>query len=489
MAAAVPYYWKSLDWDQLIADYPPPPIFGQTTGRLSPSEVRQLQERRFLARVQEAWTLPFYRERWRAAGLEPGDITSIHETARIPTFTSDDLRISHEERPPFGTHHPFGRESFGDQPLKIQTSGGTTGRPRATLFDPISWEVLGIQGARAMYAAGARPGDVVQIPFTNGLSIGGWAGFTAAFNWLGCVPVTSGSGVVTPSELQLEIARDFGTNGWWISSEYAGRLVEVAGSMSLDLHELPTRFLVSSLGPDVDGTYRRQLEHAWNAPVYDRYGTHEIGQVAFDCAFQNGMHISHDTVYIEIVDVETGEPVPFGTEGNLVATSLHRSVPSFIRYNLRDLFRMSPPEPCDCGLHTAKLSPFLGRSDEMVKLRGQNLYPRACQPIVARDPRTTGQYLCVAKHVGSGVDRRTVVAVHVERRSSDVDVESLAADLAAEFHRDLGVRVDVEIVEPGALAELTGLGQLGERKSRRLLDLRQVPDRNVELPRIDRPRT
>jgi phenylacetate-CoA ligase len=475
MPVEIPYYWQSVDWDRLIADYPPPPMFAETTGRMAPGEVRRLQEERFLARVNEAWALPFYNDRWRAVGLEPGDVASLDDITKIPMFTSDDLRLSHEERPPFGTHHPFGNEGFGHQPLKVQTSGGTTGRPRATLFDPIAWEVLGIQGARAMYAAGARAGDVVQIPFTNGLNIGGWAGFVAAFNWLGCVPLTSGSGIVTPSELQLEYARDFGTNGWWISSEYAGRLVEVAKSMGLDLHQLPTRFIVSSLGPDVDGIYRRQLEEAWNAPVYDRYGTHEIGQVGFDCSLQNGMHISHDTVYIEIVDVDSGEVVPFGTDGNLVATSLHRSVPPFIRYNLRDLFRMSPAEPCGCGLHTAKLSSFLGRSDEMVKLRGQNLYPMACQPIVTRNVATTGQYLCVVRHIGSGVDRRTTVTVQVERRSTEVDAEGLEKTLRAEFHRDLGVRVDVEIVDPGALAEVTGVAQLGERKLRRLLDLRDKP--------------
>ena len=109
----------------------------------------------------------------------------------------------------------------------------------------------------------------------------------------------------------------------------------------------------------------------------------------------------------------------------------------------------------------------------MVKLRGQNLYPRACQPVLTRNPRTTGEYICVVKHVGSGVDRRTVVTVQVERTSTDIDAGRLAEDLIREFHRDLGVRVDVEIVDPGALASLTGIAQLGERKTRRLLDLRE----------------
>jgi phenylacetate-CoA ligase len=417
-SSEVPYYWKSLDWDKLIEEYPPSPLYERTVGKFSTEALRSLQERRFLMRVNDAWRSPFYRDRWQAAGLEPGDISSLNDLIKIPAFTSDDLKDAINEDPPYGTHHPFGRDGFGRVPIKIQTSGGTTGKARPTLFDPLSWEVLGIQSARSLYAIGARPGDVVQIPSTPHLGIGAWAGFIATFYWLGCIPLTTGSGVVTPSELQLELAREFGTNGWWIGSEYAGRLVEVAASMSFDLHQLPTRYIQCALGPDIDGVFRRQLEQAWGAPVYDRYGTHEIGQVGYECVAQKGMHLNEDTVFIEVLDVETGQPLPPGEMGNLVATSLHRSVPPFIRYNLRDLIRLYPRDECECGLCTRKLSTFLGRSDEMIKLRSQNLYPRACQPIVTANPLTTGQFLCVAQHVGVGVTRRTEVTVRVERRST-----------------------------------------------------------------------
>jgi phenylacetate-CoA ligase len=475
MSSNIPYYWKSLDWPSLMKEYPPPPMYSETVGQLSAEALRELQERRFLERVNEAWSVPFYRDRWLAAGLQAGDIASLDDLRKIPPFTSDDIKGAIEAAPPFGNHHPFGREAFGRLPLKIQTSGGTTGKARPILFDPVAWEVYGIQGARSLYQIGARPGDVIQVPFTNALGSGPWNAYTTIFNWLGCVLVTTGSGVVTPSELQLEYAREFGTNGWWISSEYAGRLIEVAASMSFDLRALPTRYLNASLGADVDGVFRRQLQDAWGAPVYDRYGSHEIGLVGFECRLQNGMHINEDTVFIEILDPDSGKPLPFGERGEVVATSLHRSVPPFIRYNIRDLMKLYPHQHCDCGLNSSKLSTFLGRSDEMVKLRGQNLYPRACQPVIAADSRTTGQYLCVASNIGIGVSRRTEVTVKVERTSSDVDGEALARDLHHALHRDLGVRVEVEIVEAGALAELTGVGQLGDRKIRRLLDLRRAP--------------
>jgi phenylacetate-CoA ligase len=470
MALSIPYYCKALDWDQLIADYPPPPHYGEKCGRFTSGELLALQERRFLARVADAWQVPFYRKHWSKAGLEPGDVTRLEHITRIPKFTSDDLREAIVEGPPFGTHHPFGREGFGRTPLKLQTSSGTTGMPRATLFDPLAWEVQGIQGARAFYAQGGRPGDVVQITYTNSLANAAWNAFTSAFNWLGCVPVTCGSGAVTPSERQLEFARSWGVDWWFTRGEYLARLAEVASATGFDLHQLGTRFLHSYLGPDTEGVLRKRLEEAWNAPVYDNYGTHEIGLIAFECREKNGKHVSEDTVYMETVDVETGEPLPLGTRGSFVATSLHRSVPPFIRYDLRDVLIVNERDQCGCGLATRKISTFLGRADEMVKLRGTNVFPLACQNAISKEARATGDYICVAFHVGEGLARREEMVVRVERRSPEIDADAMATDLRRSLHKDLGVRVEVEIVEADSLAEHTRMGREG--KVRRLLDLR-----------------
>lgn len=468
---AIPYYWKSVDWDALMAEYPPPPMFERTVGRLSADALSALQDRRFRARMHDAWQTPFYRDRWRAAGLEPGDIAGLADIGKIPTFTSADLKQAIADAPPFGSHHPLGRDDFGRFPLKIQTSGGTTGLPRVTLFDPIAWEVQGIQSARAFYAQGARPGDVVQIPYTNSLANAAWCAHTGLFHWLGCVPVTSGSGAVTPSERQLEYARAWSVNGWFIRGEYAARLAEVAAATKFDLHQLPTKFLHSYIGIDVEGHFRRRLEEAWGAPVYDNWGTHEIGLVAWECARKDRKHVSEDTVHLQGVDVDTGASTPYGQKGSMVVTSLHRSMPPIIRYDLRDVMVLYDREPCACGLCTRKVGDFLGRADEMVKLRGTNVFPMACQNAVVKDARTTGDYICVAFYVGDGLSRREEMTVRVERRSPEIDAATLAADLRRSLHRDLGVRVDVEIVEAGSLAQHTRMG--GEGKVRRLLDLRK----------------
>ena len=453
-----------------MRDYPPPPLFAETTGRMSADALRELQNTRFLARVTEAWGVPFYRKRWRAAGIEPGDIRSLDDIARLPSFTSDDLKAAGEAAPPFGSHHPFGREGLGTMPLKLQTSGGTTGKPRVTLFDPIAWEVQGIQAARALYAQGARPGDVIQLTYTNSLANAAWCASTGIFHWLGCVPVTAGSGIVTSSEKHLEFARDFGTNGWFARGEYLSRLAEVARETGFDLHDLKTKFMHSYIGADDEGHLRKRLQKAWNAPLYDNYGSHETGPIAFECAAQDRKHISEDTVFVEVADVDTLQPVPAGTPGTLILTSLHRSVPPFIRYNIRDMMALFEREQCGCGLCTRKLSGFLGRADEMVKLRGTNVYPMACQTAILRDDRGTGEFICVVEYRGDGLSRREHMTVRVERTSRSVDAKAFAADLERAYRRDLGVRVDVEIVDPGSLAEPT---RFATGKARRLMDLRK----------------
>ena len=465
------YYWQSLDWAALTKAYPPPGLFETTTGRLSADEMRALQNTRFLERVADAWKLPFYRGRWRAVGLEPGDIRSIDDIEKIPAFTSDDLKTAIESAPPFGSHQPGSPEYLSEAHVRILTSGGTTGLPRVTLFDAHALEVQGIQSARAFWAQGLRPSDIIQITYTNSLANAAWCTLQGAFHWIGAIPMTTGSGNVTSSERQLQYAKAWGTTAWFTRAEYLARLTEVARDTGFDLHQLKTRQIHSHIGPDADGTRRKRLEEAWNAPVYDNYGTHEIGEIAFECREKAGMHISEDTVYIEITDIASGKALPLGETGNLIATSLYRSVPPIIRFNMRDLLAVYPREECGCGLCTHKLSNFRGRSDEMVKLRGTNVYPLACMEAVSRDPRANGEYICVVSNEGEGLSLREKFVVRVERKSTDVDAEVFRADMEAALHRDLGVRVDVEIADPGTLAIHTGLG--AQNKTKRLLDLRK----------------
>ena len=311
----------------------------------------------------------------------------------------------------------------------------------------------------------------MQIPSTCSLANLGWCCYKACHDYLGVMPLTTGSGVVTSSRRQLEIAFAWGTNIWLSFPEYLTQLAKVCkDELKRDVRELKTKFISCFLGPDLDNSLRQQLEEMWGCPVYDNYGTHEMALGGFECRHKSGLHFMEDCIYFEVVDVETGASVPLGETGNLVVTILHRNVPPMIRFNVRDLARIISEDTCACGSSFRRMDKFLGRSDDMVKLRGVNLYPMACLPAINSDTRTTGQWICVVdRHEQSGV-LRDEMTVKIEVRRDTSSVEGLNDKLVKRLQADLGVKVVVELVDEGSLAEVANIGREG--KARRLLDRR-----------------
>jgi phenylacetate-CoA ligase len=343
--------------------------------------------------------------------------------------------------------------------------------PRPTLFTPWEWEIQGIQGSRALWIQGARPGDVMQIPSTLSTANLGWFYYLSCINWSGIVPVTTGSGNVTASRRQLEVAFDWGTNLWAGFPEYLMHLASLAEQEGMALKKLKTKFIASFLGPDLDGSLRKLMEATWHCPVYDNYGTHEVGLPAFECREQDGLHMMEDMFIVEVADVDTDRILPAGEKGNLVITSLYRHHPPLIRYNLRDYIRLVSDgvRRCGCGSHLMKMDHFLGRSDDMVKLRGTNVFPMACLGAVTGDDRTTGEWLCVVERKESGLDIRDEMTVNVEVKEGATDREGLKAKLEDRLKSDLGVKVTVGLVPAGSLASFT-YGREG--KAKRLVDKR-----------------
>ena len=468
----LPIYHASIDWARLHRDYPVPDVFEKTIYRWPADRVRDLQNERFLRCVEHAWNNSFYRRRWREAGLEPGDVASIDDSHKIPTYNSDDVKRDQLENPPFGEFHGVTPAERASAPLKMQTSGGTTGKPRVTLSRPQEWELNGLTASRTLYLQGARPGDVIQIPVTLALGNLGWCVYKAAHDYLGVLPLTTGTGVVTPSRRQMEIAFDYGTNLWCSFPEYMLRLAQASrDELGRDFRELGTKSVLTFLGPDTKGQLRAEMEEVLGCDVYDNYGTNEMGGGAFECAYKNGLHFSEDCMYFEIVDTDTGEPVPDGESGNLVVTVFYRSLPPIVRFNLRDLGRIIGTDTCDCGSNFRRMDHFLGRSDDMVKIRGVNLNPMACLNAVQSDERTTGEWVCIAETVDSRGVRRDEMTVQVEVRNDAGAAEGLKERMENLLRGDLGLGVAVELVAQGSLDEVANVGGR-EGKPKRLIDRR-----------------
>jgi len=472
MKTSLPLYRNALDWDALAEEYPPADVWYETVFRWPADRMRAVQEEKFRRTMEIGWKNPWFSARWRAAGIEPGDIRSLDDIVKLPVYTSDDIKDDQRDHAPYGLIPGLGAADIGRIPLKVQTSGGTTGKPRATMHSPREWEILSTTTARGLYAQGARPGDVMQIPVTCATAMLGWGFYKACHDFLGILPLTTGSGVVTPSRRQMEMAFDFGTNLWASFPEYLIRLAQAAkDELGRDVHDLHTKFLTSFLGPDTEGRLRRELEGIWGCPVYDNYGINEIGGGAFEGIDKDGLYIHDDCLYLEILDTETGQPVGPGEVGNMVVTSFYRETAPVIRYNLRDLTRILPPKVSALGSSFRRMDHFLGRSDDMVKIRGVNVYPMACLSAVKSDPRTTGEWVCVVERVEGAGPPRDEMIVHVELRSDAGGLEGLQEHLEARLKSDLGLAVDVVLAETGSLEKIANMG-VGEGKAKRLVDRR-----------------
>ena len=471
LTSRLPLYRHALDWDKLFQEYPLPDTFAETVYQWPRGRLQDLQNERFVKLLAAGWQNPFYRRRWEAAGLTPDDVHDLSDITKLPTFNSDDIKESQYSFPPSGDIQNAALDERARVPLKMHTSGGTTGKARFTLYGPIDWEMNALTVARSLYMQGARPGDILQIPMTCSLANYGWSCYKAAHDYLGVLPLTTGSGIVTPSRRQIELAFDWHTTLWVSFPEYLTQLAKVCREeFNRDIRELGTKFIQTNLGPDTEEILRNKLEALWGCPVYDGYGTHEIGDGAFECQYKNGLHLMEDCVYFEVVDVDTEEPLPPGAIGNLVVTVFWRQILPIIRYNLRDLGRILSEDTCSCGSSFRRMDHFLGRSDDMVKIRGVNIYPMACLSAVQSDERTTGEWFCIADRTETQGVLREELTVLVETRSDVADLTSLREHLERRLHTDLGLKVQVELVEEHSLAEKANLGREG--KPKRLLDRR-----------------
>lgn len=457
----IPYAYRSLDWDVLVREYPPAPMFFETTYLKSADEIRALQQARLVRALDHAYRTPFYRKRWDAAGIDPREIRTLEALRMIPTYVVDDLRQSLEANPPFGDYQGLRFEDAVNGPLRIFTSGGTTGRPRPTIYSQWDRNVGAILRARAFYLAGFRPGDTVQNTMLYSTHNGAFIVDEALSNWSGCIPITTSAGIVTRSRRQVEIMRDWGVRGLVGFHDFLAHLAETAQEMGIDpVRDLQLRN-ISTMGGKP-----RELEKAWGCNASENYGMHEIQVVASECPAKEGMHLWQDAFVVDLVDLDSGELVADGDVGSIVITALYKTGVPVVRYDTKDTARLVSRGRCACGSSLPRISSILGRADTMVKLRGINIWPEACGEVARRDVRVAGEFFCYAERR----DGRDEMVLLIERKADVADELALQRDLAELLRTELGVAIVVEVRPPGGTQELTRFGI--EAKPRRFEDRR-----------------
>ncbi len=462
----VPYLYSSLDWEGTVREYEPAPAFFDGTYLLPPDEVRRLQTERIAKCVSHAWGTEFYRERWQAAGVRgPEEVRTLDDLRALPTYVVDDLRRSIEGTPPFGTYQGVRFEDTADAgPVRIHTSGGTTGRPRPTLYTLRDRQVGAILRQRAFYLAGFRPGDAVQNTMLYSTHNGPFIVDEALYQWLGCVPVTTSAGIVTRSTRQIEIMRDWNVRGLVGFQDYVIQLAHTAREMGLEIGRDLKLAHISTMGGNP-----RLVEEEWGVPALENYGMHETQVMASECPARAGMHLWEDAFVIDVVDIETGEPVPDGEVGSIVTTALYKTGVPVVRYDTKDTTRVLARERCECGSELTRIDFLQGRADTMVKLRGVNVWPEACGDVARRDERVGSEFFCIADRV-EGRDQMTLYvesAQHVDPSQR----EAIASDVADALRAQLSVSIAVDVRGPGELQELTRFGI--ESKPRRFEDRRK----------------
>jgi phenylacetate-CoA ligase len=468
--AKIPRYAAALDFEALWREFPPADEYFAGAYLRSVEEIRTIQNQRFLRQMTRAWQIPFYRRHWSAAGMSPGDIRGLDDLERIPPFSVHDLRGSLEQAPFWADYIGIDPDTDEPMPLIVQTSGGTTGLPRPMIFTPRDREVMNIMTGRRLFMQGVRPFDLVQVALSMGLTNGGVLAREGIWKYTGAVPVMTGSGAQTSTRRQIELLQAWKAKFLIGFPAYLRHMGLVArDELGIDPRTLGVKALILHLGLED----RDALEKLWGADVFDTYGCNECGTMACECSHKSGMHLFEDAFVMEVNDLDTLKPKPPGERGVTFITTLFKHAAPMIRYNMNDVTSWAP-SACACGTHQRSITKIFGRSDNMVKLRGVNVFPEAIGGIISANPRCNGEYVCVLEGTPGGREDMTVM---VEAKDDSVSKQALEGELAVRLKESLGVKIKVQTVGGGELDHLTGLSQTS--KIKRLIDKRERPPLNT----------
>lgn len=454
-------YFTAADPAAIARDYPAI----ETLRGMSRDELRARQEARFRDVMAFAWRVPFYQRLWGKVGAQPGDIRTLDDLPKLPAYDKADLMTSVAEYPPIGDFHGQDCHADGSRPqIIMQTTSGTTGTPQPLLFGPRSREVQNRLLARAYALMGMTREDVVHSVYGHGMVNGGHYVRETVLHWVGARFLSAGTGIETRSAQQVRLMQQFGATCIVGFADYIRRLADVAREEGFEPgRDIVIRMICAHLGSETQAS----LSAAWGGPaVYDWYGVGDTGIIAGEGPDRSGMHVLEDAQWLEIADPDTGAPVPRGTLGDMVCTCLFKDeIFPIIRFNTHDVTEeVSGENPL--GVPFRRIRGFLGRSDNMVKLRGINLFPTGIGALlVEHRPDATGEFLCRVRRDGG----RDEMLVELEVRGDTTDAARTACETL--LRTRLGVEIGVAFVAPGSLAPLTQVEQ--RQKPIRLLDERK----------------
>lgn len=422
--------------------------------KLTRSEIEVLQTERLKKTVRQCMNSEFYRRRFAESHIDPDDIRSLSDLSRIPFTTKQDLRDS----------YPFGMSAvLLSRVVRLHSSSGTTGTPTVILHTQRDLDEWANAVARCLYMVGLRPGDIFQNSSGYGMFTGG-LGFQYGAERLGMLTVPAAAG---NTKRQIKFITDFGTTALHAIPSYAGRLYEVMEEMGIDpRRDTHLRTLIIGAEPHSE-EQRRRIEQMLGVKAYNSFGMSEMcgPGVAFECTEQNGLHIWEDYYIVEIVDPVTLEPVPEGEVGELVLTTINREAMPLLRYRTRDLTRILPGE-CPCGRHHLRLDRMKGRSDDMIILKGVNIFPIQIETVLMQFAELGNDYLITL----TNEEANDLMTVEVELNAFSDDyrrLQVLTKEISRQLKDEILITPVVRLVSKGSLPKQEG-------KAVRVRDLRKT---------------
>lgn len=418
--------------------------------------LEKLQLERLQKTVRHCMNAEFYREKFAELGITPDDIRSLDDVRRLPFTTKEDLR----------DHYPFGLSCVPMRECtRLHSSSGTTGNPTVVLHTQKDLDEWANAVARCLWMVGSRPDDVFQNSAGYGMFTAG-LGFQYGAERVGMLTVPAAAGNTTR---QIKFIKDFGTTVLHAIPSYASRIYEVMKEEGVDPRR-DTKLRVLCIGAEPHSEeQRRRIEQDLGVKAYNSYGISEMmgPGVAFECEEQNGLHIWEDYFIVEIIDPVTLEPVAEGEIGELVITTINREAMPLLRYRTRDLTRLLPGT-CPCGRSHRRLARLQGRSDDMIILKGVNIFPIQIEKILLKFKELSTDYLITIETTDSG----DVMTVEVELNQLFADdykqLLTLEKTIARQLKDEILITPKIRLVQKGTLAKSD------EKKAVRVRDLRKL---------------